>query len=123
MSWISRAHLCSSKVPLSNYTVLRVRVGGLGGIHPLLQTARIPLSDFAGADFTHIQGVRFTFNSTASGAIYIGNVWLSGLSGSPPSGVANSGAFDPSSNVVHGTVGYDASNSVNTIQIHTDSHS
>lgn len=73
----------SQALLLSSYTDLRGPVGGLGnaGLHPILQTARIPLSDFAGADLTQVRGVRFSFDGTATGAIYLANVRLSTLTG------------------------------------------
>jgi hypothetical protein len=66
----------SSSVPLSSYTNLTGPVGGAaGGLHPILQTARIPLGDFA-ADLTQVRGVLFTFDDP-SGAIYLANIRLS----------------------------------------------
>lgn len=108
----------SGSVQLSTYTTLSGPVGGFGGnLHPILQTARIKLSDFPGADLAHVQGVRFTFNGTASGAIYLANVWVSDLSGSPATGAADAGVFQPSNDSADGTVVYDASNSINTMEI------
>ena len=60
-------------------------------MHPILQTARIPLPDFA-TDLSRVRGVRLSFNDTASGAIYVANLRLSTLSGNPPSGAANRGS-------------------------------
>jgi len=76
----------SSPVQLSSYTSLTGPVGSGAIRHPILQTARIPLSDFAGADLTQIRGVRLTFDGSSSGAIYVANLRLStlGLSGTPP---------------------------------------
>jgi len=75
----------SSPVQLSSYTNLTGPVGAGALRHPILQTARIPLSDFAGADLTLIRGVRLTFDGSSSGAIYVANLRLStlGASGTP----------------------------------------
>jgi len=68
----------SGEVPVSNYTQLTGPVGGAaGGLHPILQTARIPLVDFFGADLTQIRGVSLNFDDTPSGAIYVTNIRLS----------------------------------------------
>lgn len=67
----------SQAVQLSSYTDLRGPVGGPGGLHPILQTARIPLADFGVASLTQARGVRLTFNDTASGAIYVANIRVS----------------------------------------------
>src|SRR5262249_1645734 len=81
----------SSPVQLNAYTSLTGPVGAAvppsGLRHPTLQTARIPLADFAGANLTQIRGARLTFDGSSSGAIYVANLRLStlGLSGTPPS--------------------------------------
>ncbi len=82
----------SPAVNISTYTDLRGPVGGPGGLHPILQTARIPLPDFA-TDLSRVRGVRLSFNDTTSGAIYVANLRLSMLSGNPPArGAANRGS-------------------------------
>ncbi len=45
-------------------------------IYPILQTVRVALSDFPGSDsiLHKLRGVRFTFDRTASGAIYLANI-------------------------------------------------
>jgi hypothetical protein len=48
-----------------------------GLLHPILQSVRIPLTDFLGANLSSVRGVRFTFSDTAKGAIYLANVRLS----------------------------------------------
>ena len=60
-------------------------------MHPILQTARIPLPDFA-TDLSRVRGVRLSFNDTTTGAIYVANLRLSTLSGNPPAGPANRGS-------------------------------
>jgi hypothetical protein len=72
----------SSPVRLSSYTNLTGPVGGPGGIrHPILQTARITLTDFTGVDLTQVRGVRLTFDQTSSGLIQLANIRLSTLTG------------------------------------------
>jgi hypothetical protein len=81
----------SAPVRLASYTNLTGPVGGPGGArHPILQTARITLTDFAGADLTQIRGVRLTFDQSASGLIAVANIRLSTLTGS---GVAGGGGL------------------------------
>jgi hypothetical protein len=78
----------SAPVLLSGYTNLTGPVGGPNGLrHPILQTARVLLSDF-GADLTQVRGVRLTFDQSDSGAIWVANIRLSAHSGLPqtPSG-------------------------------------
>lgn len=48
-----------------------------GFLHPILQTVRIPLSDFIGANLSNVRGVRFVFSDTPKGAIYLANIRLS----------------------------------------------
>jgi Bacterial Ig domain len=67
----------SSAVPLCKYADLRGPVGGPGGLHPILQTVRIPLTDFANANLSQVRGVRFVFNMTATGDISVANMRLS----------------------------------------------
>lgn len=45
--------------------------------HPLLETVRIPLSDFTGVSLTQVKGVRFVFDGSATGAIYLTNIRFS----------------------------------------------
>ena len=45
-------------------------------LHPLLETVRIRLRRFSGADLDNIRGVRFTFDDTPTGAIYLANIRL-----------------------------------------------
>jgi len=102
----------SDPVPLTRYTDLVGPVGGPGGRHPILQTARIPLLDFASADLTRIRGARLTFEGTEAGAIYVANLRLStltGLAGSVKQPVAASKAGsnpteDPEPAVYNGAI-------------------
>src|SRR5205823_7461039 len=76
----------SEPVQLAAYTDLAGPVGSLiffgGGsvgrtlLHPILQTVRIPLSDL-GAPLTRVRGVRFTFDGTPTGAIYMSDIRIS----------------------------------------------
>ena len=82
----------SGSLQLQDFVSLTGPVGsltrGAGPLpHPMMITARIPLSAFVGADLTHVRGVRFTFDDTNSDQIFIANVRLSsvsGLSGTSP---------------------------------------
>jgi hypothetical protein len=47
---------------------------GAGGAHSTLQTARIPLSVFSGANLASIRAVRLVFDRTPSGHIYVANI-------------------------------------------------
>lgn len=73
----------SMPVRLASHLDLRGPVGFISlyddstTLHPILETARIPLSEFGlGADAT-VRGVRFTFDRTGQGAIYLANIRLS----------------------------------------------
>ncbi len=83
----------TGSVRLSHYTdpnfvgqsghqsVLQGPVGSSdGGLHPILQTVRIPLTDFPGygnAIATKVHGIRLTFDQTGQGAVYVANIRLS----------------------------------------------
>ncbi len=76
----------SRAVRLSDYATLQGPVGGgTQNLHPILQTVRIPLADFEPASGSAgpvsiappLRGVRFAFDQTASGAIYLANLRLS----------------------------------------------
>jgi hypothetical protein len=72
-----------ASVPLKKYVSLTGPVGiqdvsGPGdGLHPILQTVRVPLTDFANANLTQVRGVRFIFSDTTSGSVFIANLRLS----------------------------------------------
>ncbi len=83
----------SSSLKLSTYLArgnqdLRGPVGGAfaGNLHPILQTVRIPLTEFANANLNQVRGVRLTFDETPTGAIYVANIRLSATSTQPPIG-------------------------------------
>ncbi|HEX8492476.1 MAG TPA: SBBP repeat-containing protein [Pyrinomonadaceae bacterium] len=76
----------SDLVGLCKYAELTGPVGGRGGVggtpeyggrHPILQTVRIPLADFANVDMYQVRGVRFVFDGTPTGAIFLANIRLS----------------------------------------------
>ncbi len=76
----------SNPVQLRDYASLTGPVGGLvlgigSSPHPILMTARIPLTAFGNAPLTSLRGVRFTFDDTHRDDIHIGNVRLSRVSG------------------------------------------
>jgi len=76
----------SDPVQLRNYASLTGPVGGLvrsvgSSPHPILLTARIPLTAFGNAPLTNLRGVRFTFDDTRRDDIHIGNIRLSRVSG------------------------------------------
>jgi hypothetical protein len=63
-----------------NQSYLQGPVGSIyGGLHPILQTVRIPLANFPGWQIvsSSIHGIRLTFNQTNQGAIYVANIRLS----------------------------------------------
>ena len=79
---VDAAGTLSVPVQLASYTDLRGPVGGPPAIlHPILQTARIPLRVFAGVDRTQIRAVRLTFDDTPTGAIFVANIRLSTRTG------------------------------------------
>jgi hypothetical protein len=58
---------------ISQFVSLTGPVGGPGGPHSMLQTARIPLLAF-GMPLSAIRGVRLTFHVTPTGAVYVANI-------------------------------------------------
>jgi hypothetical protein len=76
----------SDPVQLRDYLSLTGPVGGLvlgigSSPHPILMTARIPLTAFGNATLTSLRGVRFTFDDTRNDDIHIGNIRLSRVNG------------------------------------------
>ena len=74
----------SSAVQLQDYVSLTGPVGSLTEFagtlaHPILMTARIPLSAFGGADLSRVWAVRFVFDDTNSDEIYLANIRASSL--------------------------------------------
>jgi hypothetical protein len=70
----------SHSVALSDYAKVQGPVGGAGdNLHPVLQTVRVPFLFFG--DFSApYRGVRFTFDRTPSGAIWLANIRASSQS-------------------------------------------
>jgi hypothetical protein len=64
----------SGSAQIGSYVRLDGPVGANGSLHPVLQTARIPLAVFSSATLSSIRGVRFVFNQTTTGAIHLANV-------------------------------------------------
>lgn len=76
----------STVVSLSKYLQLKGPVGTKdrvsepdtggpkGELHPILNTVRIPLSDFSGANLAQVAGVRFIFNDTKTGAVFLSSI-------------------------------------------------
>jgi hypothetical protein len=68
-------------VSLKSYLRLETQGGvnlrNLQFYHGILQTVRIPLADFTGANLSSIRGVRFVFSDTPEGAISLANIRLS----------------------------------------------
>lgn len=60
----------STTVPLSNY----LHFVGPANSNAVYQTVRIPMSDFGLSRDAKIRGVRFVFDKSAAGAIYLANV-------------------------------------------------
>ena len=76
----------SGTVSLCKYAELTGPIGVLGSVngttpdyggrHPILQTVRIPLQDFSNADLTRLRGVRFVFDGSPTGDIFVANIRL-----------------------------------------------
>lgn len=75
-------HLVDSKgnasiaLPLSKYINLNAPTGTPFATHVTLPTVRIPLSDFKGFSLTDLRGIRFNFDATPKGSIYIAQMRL-----------------------------------------------
>jgi hypothetical protein len=81
---VTGAGQASSPVELQDYVSLTGPVGSLTEFagtlaHPILMTARIPLSAFAAADLSKVRAVRFVFDDTKADEIYIANIRASSL--------------------------------------------
>jgi hypothetical protein len=74
VSLVTSADVLSAPQPVTA-VVLDGPVGGPFGYHAMLQTLRIPLSQFAASvSLSAIRGARLTFSSTATGKIYVASV-------------------------------------------------
>jgi hypothetical protein len=77
----------SNAVKLCNYAYVDGPVGGFDPVYnpsnevigatakyrPILQTVRIPLAAFAGANLSLIRGIRITFNESSVGSVFLAN--------------------------------------------------
>jgi hypothetical protein len=81
----------SDPLSINNYAVIDGPQGGpSGNVHAMLKTSRIPLSDFTTIDLTQIAGVRFTFDDTMSGAIFLSTI---AVDMAPPAGMGANAAI------------------------------
>lgn len=48
-----------------------------GELHPLLKTIRVPLSEFQASNLSQVRGVRFVFNDSLQGAIFLSHIRFS----------------------------------------------
>src|SRR5262249_18315739 len=62
----------SNEVEVCNFA----SINGPGNSNPVLRTVRIPLTAFTGIDMAKVHGVRFIFNRTNTGAIFLANIRL-----------------------------------------------
>jgi hypothetical protein len=60
----------STMVKISDYATINEPAS----YNPVLQTVRIPLSAFHGVDLTKIRGVKFMFDQTQTGALWLANI-------------------------------------------------
>lgn len=81
----------SASVGLARHLTLRgpagVGNGDLALLHPILATARIPLRAFGLGAGASVRGVRYTFDRTRTGAIYLANLRLSKLAAAAGAGM------------------------------------
>jgi hypothetical protein len=79
---VKRDGTLSGPVEIASYLKLDGPVGIVAGgstgsgfdVRPLLETARLPLSAFAGATLSAVRGVRLTFSKTPTGDIQVANI-------------------------------------------------
>jgi hypothetical protein len=65
----------SEPLDIADYVELRGPVGGpFGDFHSMLQTARLPLRAFRADHLQELRGVRFTFDKTPSGELFVTNL-------------------------------------------------
>lgn len=76
VQFVNADNSLSSSVSVANYTdgIVGPVGGPYGNYHQMLSTIRIPLSDFTNLNSKAIRGVRFTFNDTPSGVVYLTNI-------------------------------------------------
>ena len=74
--WLKGAKGGVAKVKVSAYKQIHFPVGS-GDRKSILATVRIPLTDFAPVDLTHIVEIRYLFDQTSKGAIYLSDIRFS----------------------------------------------
>lgn len=67
---IDASGMVSKEVPVSRFAL----INGPGTNNPVLQTVRIPLSEFKGVDMSRIHSVRFVFDKTPADKLYFANI-------------------------------------------------
>jgi hypothetical protein len=85
----------SAAVRLSDHARLAGPVGISFGLHPILETVRIPLGDFGLPPDARIHGVRFTFDRTKTGAIHLADVRVSRPMNETAAPAEDAGAIRP----------------------------
>jgi hypothetical protein len=102
----------SSPVKLGSY----VEVLGNGG-HVVMDTARIPVADFAGANLAKVRGVRFVFDQTAQGSALITSVRFSKAvaPNKSPAQAGNFAAADADGQA-RGTISVTTGNQINEVR-------
>jgi hypothetical protein len=85
----------SAPVRIAEYLDLRGPVGWANGTHRMLQTARIPLANFAPITLESIRALRLTFDQTASGTIHVANIRATVADAESPSAVPFPSNFVP----------------------------
>jgi hypothetical protein len=77
LALVKRDGSLSPSVPLKRYASLQRPAGIDYFLRPILQTVRIPLSDFGSSALAAARGLRLTFDRSSSGAIHVGNIRVS----------------------------------------------
>jgi hypothetical protein len=72
----------SAPIALKSVAVVRRPVGSFT-TNSILQTVRIPLSDFTGINLSTFRGVRFSFDKTSASSIFLANVGLTKQAAGP----------------------------------------
>jgi PKD repeat protein len=102
----SQGHTSSLNVTKYNH-VLTMPPGSYGGILPKVcfNTIKIPLADFHGVNMTCVRNIRFLFNRSASGAILVSDLAVTGIQTPCGSYGSNFGYKD---SIGHGIQFYDS---------------
>ena len=70
----------SNRLAISSFVTLLGPVAGPAGTQMMLQTARIPLTRFTGVNLAQINGIRFTFDRTSRGRVWLAQIHATGNS-------------------------------------------